>query len=85
VLDGLEGLAATAAVREDHAFAARLWGAATAQRDATGEPRTAADAATLDRYVDASRSALGPERFAAAATGGAAFDLDVALAEALAR
>jgi predicted ATPase/DNA-binding SARP family transcriptional activator len=80
----LEGLAATAAVREDHAFAARLWGAATAQRDAAGEPRTAADAATLDRYVDASRSALGPERFAAAATDGAGLDLDAALTEALA-
>ena len=43
----LERLAATAAAREDHAFAARLWGAAGAQRDAAGEPRTAAEAAAL--------------------------------------
>ena len=43
----------------DHAFAARLWGAATAQRDAAGEPRTVAEAAAIDRHLDASRAALG--------------------------
>jgi hypothetical protein len=48
-------------VRSDHASAARLWGAATAQRDA----------------------ALGPEHLAAAATAGAALDLEAALVEAL--
>ena len=79
----LELLGATAAVRSDHAFAARLWGAATAQRDAAGEPRTVADAAVIDRHLDASRAALGLERFAAAATAGAALDLEAALAEAL--
>ena len=79
----LELLGATAAVRSDHAFAARLWGAATAQRDAAGEPRTIADAAVIDRHLDVSRAALGPERFAAAATAGAALDLEAALAEAL--
>jgi tetratricopeptide (TPR) repeat protein len=84
LVTALDRLAATAAVRNDHAFAARLWGAATAQRDAAGEPRTAGEAATTDRYVDVSRAALGPERFAAAATGGAALELDAALAEALA-
>ncbi len=83
-MTALERLAATAAVRDDHAFAARLWGAATAQRDAAGEPRTAAEAAAIDRYLDASRAALGAERFAAAATDGAALDLEAALAEALA-
>jgi hypothetical protein len=80
----LEQLAATAAVRGDHAVAARLWGAATAQRDAAGEPRTIADAAAIDRHLDASRAALGPDGFAAAAGGGAALDVDAALAEALA-
>ena len=79
----LELLGATAAVRSDHAFAARLWGAATAQRDAAGEPRTIADAAVIDRHLDVSRAALGPERFAAAATAGAALELEAALAEAL--
>ena len=34
-------------------------------------------------YVDVSRAALGPERFAAAATAGAALELEAALAEAL--
>ena len=72
-------------MRSEHAFAARLWGAATAQRDAAGEPRTIADAAVIDRYLDVSRAALGPEHFAAAATAGAALDLEAALAEALTR
>ena len=83
LVTALERLAATAALRNHHALSARLWGAATAQRDAAGEPRTAADSAAIDRHLDASRAALGPERFAAAATGGAALDLEAALAEAL--
>ena len=49
-----------------------------------GEPRTLAEAAAIDRHLDASRAALGPERFAAAASGGAALELEAALAEALA-
>jgi hypothetical protein len=79
----LEGLAATAPAQNDHAGAARLWGAATAQREAADGPRTPADAVALDRYLDASRASLGPERFAAAITAGAALDLETALAEAL--
>ncbi|MBS1887630.1 MAG: tetratricopeptide repeat protein [Actinobacteria bacterium] len=79
----LEQLAATAAVRGDDALAARLWGAATAQRETAGEPRTSGDAAAIDRHLDASREALGPERFAEAAGGGAAIELETALAEAL--
>jgi len=81
----LERLAATAAVRGDHAEAARLWGAATALRDAAGEPRTAAEAAAIDRHLDASRTALGSARFAEAAAGGAGLELEPALAEALAQ
>ena len=83
LVTALERLAAAAAVAADHAAAARLWGAATALRDAAGEPRTAAEAASIDRHLDASRAALGPERFAATAAGGAALELDAALAEAL--
>jgi predicted ATPase/DNA-binding SARP family transcriptional activator len=83
LVGALEWLAATAAARNDHTRAARLWGAATAQRDAAGEPRTPADAAALNQYLHASRAALGPHGFAAAATGGAALDLDAALADAL--
>jgi predicted ATPase/DNA-binding SARP family transcriptional activator len=79
----LERLAATAAARDEHARAARLWGAATTHRDVSGEPLTPADAAMLDRYLRPSREALGPERFAAAAKDGAALDLTAALAEAL--
>ncbi len=79
----LERLAATAAVRNEHARAARLWGAATAQREASGEPLTPADAAMLDPYLRPSRAALGSEGFAAAAKEGAALDLSSALAEAL--
>ncbi|HEX8751891.1 MAG TPA: BTAD domain-containing putative transcriptional regulator [Solirubrobacterales bacterium] len=79
----LEQLAATAAVGGDHELAARLWGAASAQRDATGEPRTLAEAAAIDRHLDASRAALGADRFAAAARGGAELELESALAEGL--
>jgi hypothetical protein len=84
LVTALERLAATAAARNDHARAARWWGAATALRDTAGEPRTAAEAAAIDRHLDASRSALGSESFAAAAAGGAALELDPALNEALA-
>jgi predicted ATPase/DNA-binding SARP family transcriptional activator len=84
LLTVLERLAATAAVRNDHAAAARLWGAAKAERDIAGEPCTATEAAEIDRHLDASRAALGPERFAAIASGGATLDLETALAEALA-
>jgi predicted ATPase len=84
LVTALERLAATAAVRNDHAVAARLWGAATAQRDVAGEPLTAAETAAIDRHLDRSREALGPERFAATASGGATLELDAALAEALA-
>jgi predicted ATPase/DNA-binding SARP family transcriptional activator len=85
LVTALERLAATAAARNDHALAARWWGAATALRDAAGEPRTAAEAAAIDRHLDMSRAALGPERFAEAVAGGAELELDPALAEALAR
>jgi hypothetical protein len=84
LVTALDRLAAAAAVRDDHTLAARLWGAATAQRDATGEPRTPAEAAAIDRHLDVARAALGPERFAAAAAGGAGLELDAALVEALA-
>ena len=84
LVTALERLAATAAVREEHAVAARLWGAASAQREATGEPQTPAEAAATDRYMNLARGALGAERFAAAAAGGAGLDLEAALAEALA-
>jgi tetratricopeptide (TPR) repeat protein len=84
LITALERLAATAAMRGDHAVAARLWGAATAQREAAGEPRSASEAAAVDRHLDASRAALGPDGFAAAAASGAGLDLEAALAEALA-
>jgi hypothetical protein len=61
-----------------------LWGAATAQREAAGEPRSAAEEATLERHLDASSAALGPDGFAAAAAGGGVLGLEEALAEALA-
>jgi hypothetical protein len=84
LITALERLAATAAMRGDHAVAARLWGAATAQREAAGLPRTCTEAAAVDRHLDASRASLGPEGFAAAAAGGAGLELEAALAEALA-
>ncbi len=85
LVSALERLAATAAARSDHVLAARLWGAATAQRDAAGEPRPVAEAAAIDRYLDASRAALGTDRFTAAEAAGAALDLEAALSEAIMR
>ena len=56
----LERLAATAAARNDHAFAARLWGAATAHREAAGEPLTAAEASAIDGYSTSRARPSGP-------------------------
>ncbi|MBS1879948.1 MAG: tetratricopeptide repeat protein [Actinobacteria bacterium] len=84
LMRSLEQLAATAAVRGDDALAARLWGAATAQREQAGEPRSEAEAAAIDRHLDASRSALGEDRFATAAGAGGALELGAALEQALA-
>lgn len=83
LVKALEHLAATAAVRDEHALAARLWGAATAQREAAGEPRTDAEAAAIDRHLAASRATLGPKRFASAENSGTEIELDAALAEGL--
>lgn len=77
----LERLAATAAALGEHAMAARLWGAATAQRAVSGEPLTPADAAMLARYLDDARAALGADRFADAAKVGAGLELEAALIE----
>jgi predicted ATPase/DNA-binding SARP family transcriptional activator len=81
----LDPLAAVAAVRGDHLLAARLWGAATAHREAMGEPRTPGEAAALDRHLELSRAALGSVSFSRAADAGAALELQTALADALSR
>lgn len=85
LIRALDPLAATASVRGDHLLAARLWGAATAHREEIGEPRTVGEAAAVDRHLDASRAALGSERFDRAAAAGAVLELETALAEALRR
>jgi len=78
----IEQFAATASVRGEHLLAARLWGAATARRADIGQPCSIGETAAIERYVGASRTALGSTAFAAAEAAGAALELETALAEA---
>jgi hypothetical protein len=81
----LDQPAAAASVRGDDLLAARVWGAATAHREAVGEPRSLGEAAAIDPYLNRSRAALGGKSFHRAATAGAALELETALADALGR
>jgi predicted ATPase/DNA-binding CsgD family transcriptional regulator len=62
----LEGLADVAAVQGEPTWAARLWGAAEALRDAIGAPLPPVYYADYDRSVVAVRSSLGEKAFATA-------------------
>jgi non-specific serine/threonine protein kinase len=80
---GLVGLAAVAAAGGEGERAARLLGAATALREAAGEPLRRSDQAWHDRAVATTRAALEDDGFAAAWASGAALPPDAAIAEAL--
>jgi predicted ATPase/class 3 adenylate cyclase len=79
----LEGLAVTAASAGDPARSAALYGAASAQRDAIGEPVPSRERAGHDQSVAAARVALGDEAFARAWAEGRAMTLEQAVAYAL--
>jgi non-specific serine/threonine protein kinase len=79
----VEGLGMVAALRGDAARAARLCGAAAAQRAAIGAPLQAGGRAAVERAAALARSALGGEAFTAAWTGGEALSLEEAIADAL--
>ena len=72
----VEGLARTAAATAQPEAAARLLGAADAQRDATGATRSAYWQALYERTVTATRSKLGTAAFDAAWQAGHALALD---------
>jgi predicted ATPase/serine/threonine protein kinase/DNA-binding CsgD family transcriptional regulator len=62
----LEGLAAVVATQGELAWAARLWGAAEAHREAIGAPLPPVDQAAYERNVIAARAQLGEKAFTAA-------------------
>ena len=61
---GLEGLAAAVATQGNHAWAAHLWGAAEALREAIGVPLPPIERAPYNRAVAAARTQLGETAFA---------------------
>jgi predicted ATPase/class 3 adenylate cyclase/DNA-binding CsgD family transcriptional regulator len=63
---GLEGLAAVVAAHGSSVWAAHLWGAAEALREAIGIPLPPVERASYDRAVAAARTQLGEHAFAVA-------------------
>jgi non-specific serine/threonine protein kinase len=80
----LEAFAALAAGGGEGERAARLLGAAEAQREVIGVPVDASFHRDYDRTVAAARDALGEPAFAAARAAGRALSREAAVAEALA-
>jgi predicted ATPase/class 3 adenylate cyclase/DNA-binding CsgD family transcriptional regulator len=80
ISSGLEGLAAAVAAQGNHAWAAHLWGAAEALREAIGTPLPLVERVPYDRAVEALRTQLGEQAFAAAWVGGRTLSLEQALA-----
>jgi non-specific serine/threonine protein kinase len=83
ITECLEGLAAVEAGTSRPARAARLLGAAAAQRAAIGAPLPPVERPGHDATVSAVRAALGEATFAAAWAEGQAMPLEQAVAEAL--
>jgi ATP/maltotriose-dependent transcriptional regulator MalT len=77
---GLEGLAAAIAAQGNPVWAAQLWGAAEALREATGAPLPPVGRASYQRAVEALRSQLGEHAFAAAWAEGRTMSPEQALA-----
>jgi predicted ATPase/transcriptional regulator with XRE-family HTH domain len=80
----LEGLARAAWAQDQPRRAARLGGAAAAQRAAIGAPMPPADRRAYDGITMAARTALGAEAFAEAWAAGRTLPLEQVVAEALA-
>jgi len=77
---GLEGLAAAIAAQGNHTWAAHLWGAAEALREAIGAPLPPVERASYNRAVAAARTQLGEQAFAAAWAEGRTMSPEQALA-----
>jgi non-specific serine/threonine protein kinase len=82
--EGLEGLAQGAAARGHYKHAARLFGAAEAQREIVGQRFEPLDQASHDRWVTPARTALGDTSFTAAWAEGRAMTMEQAVEYALA-
>ena len=80
----LDGLAQVASARGHYEHAARLSGAAEAQREIVGKWSEPVDQASRDQWVAPTRAALGDIPFAAAWAEGRALTLDQAVEYALA-
>ena len=80
----LEGLAQAASARGHCEHAARLFGAAEAQREIVGQRYEPVDQASHDQWVVPTRAALGDTHFAAAWAEGRALTLDQSVEYALA-
>jgi predicted ATPase/DNA-binding SARP family transcriptional activator len=79
--EGLNGLAALAAMRGEDDRAARLAGAAAAHR--YGEPEDAVDARLTASFLQPARSRIGPDAWNAAVREGASLSFVDAIADAL--
>jgi len=79
----LEGLAQLASARGQYDHAARLFGAAEAQREIVGPQYVPADQASHDQWVTPTRAALGDTTFTAIWAEGRALTLDQAVEYAL--
>jgi ATP/maltotriose-dependent transcriptional regulator MalT len=80
ITSGLEGLAAAVAAQGNHAWAARLWGAAEALREAIGAPLPPVERAPYHRAVAAARTELGEQACATAWAEGRTLSPEQALA-----
>jgi predicted ATPase/class 3 adenylate cyclase/DNA-binding CsgD family transcriptional regulator len=77
---GMEGLAVAVAAQGDHAWAAQLWGAAEALREAIGTPLPPVERAPYHSAVASSRTKLGEQAFATAWAEGRMLSPEQALA-----
>jgi DNA-binding CsgD family transcriptional regulator len=80
ITSGLEGLAAAISAQGNHAWAAHLWGAAEALREAIGAPLPPVERAPYDRAVAATRKQYGEQAFATAWAEGRTLSPEQALA-----
>jgi predicted ATPase/class 3 adenylate cyclase/DNA-binding CsgD family transcriptional regulator len=82
ITSGLEGLAAAVAAQGNYTWAAHLWGAAEALREAIGMPLPPVEHGSYHRAVAAARTELGEQAFAAAWAQGRTQSPEQALATA---
>jgi predicted ATPase/class 3 adenylate cyclase/DNA-binding CsgD family transcriptional regulator len=79
IASSLEGLASVVAAQGEQIWAARLWGAAEAFREAIGTPLRPIERAGYERSVAAARASLGEKAFATALAEGRAMTPEQAL------